>query len=461
MSEITQQDPKLLLSGRLAAWFKIISVVMISLVAFEVVAVSTAMPYVVEDLNGKQYYALVSGIPLAMQLLTTALAGPWCDAKGPKPPLYIGLGLFITGLLIATFSPSILFLVLGRGIQGLGGGLTIVPLYVMVGAHVKASKQPAFFAAFALAWVLPSLIGSLVAGFFVEHVHWRLVFGICPIFYAALLPLAASKFKDFPRIHEPRPFVISRALLIASAISGVCVAALQIISGTKPADFTPWLIAAALIISIVLFTAARTLFPEGTLVARRGVPATIALRGLLNGTTVATEIYLVLLLKEVHNWGATQAGFVMTAGSLTWALGSWIQGKLSMPRHRALLPIIGPSLQLIGMIITIFSLLPHTSGWIVMIGWLLAGFGTGMIYPATTVHALNLTPAERHGEVSSAISVADTLSASVLMAYLGIIYALAYGLGAGTFALVVGFSAALVSLALWVATRITTSTRAF
>ena len=448
-----QQNPELLLSGRLAAWFKVIAVAMITLVAFEVVAVSTAMPYVVEALHGEQYYALVSGIGLAMQLTTTALAGPWCDAKGPKAPLYIGLALFICGLLVATFAPSILVLVVGRAIQGIGGGLTLVPLYVMVGAHVKQSKQPAFFAAFALAWVLPSFIGPLVAGIFVEHLHWRLVFGICPLLYAVLLPVAYSRFKHFPQIHAPRPLEIRRALIVASLLAGALVASLQIISGTDPADFNGILIVTALLASALLFAVVRVLVPKGTLLAARGVPATIALRGLINGATIATEIYLVLLLKEVHGWEATQAGFVMTAGSATWALGSWVQGRISTPQFRAALAIVGPILQLIGTAATMLALLPGISGWVLLAGWLVAGFGTGALYPATSVHALAVTPPEHHGEVSSGLQVADTLGGALMMAYLGIIYAISFALGTAAFAATISFSCIVIALCIWIGTR--------
>lgn len=445
----------LLLSGYLAAWFKIIAVAMVSIVAFEAVAVSTAMPYVVEALHGEQYYALVSGIPLAAQLITTALAGPWCDAKGPKPPLYIGITAFIVGLLIATAAPTVTILTIGRGIQGLGGGLTLVPLYVMVGAYVREDKQPAFFAAFGMAWVVPSLVGPMIAGFFVEYLHWRFVFGICPLLYVVLAPIMIQKFKQFPQIHEPLPIKLPRTLILAALISGLLVASLQMISGTKPGDFSPLLMVVTLLISVALITTSRQLFPAGTYLARRGVPATVALRGLINAATVACEIYLVLMLKEVHGWGATQAGFVMTTGSITWALGSWVQGRLHDPQKRALLPYFGPALQLIGTLMTMTALLPHSTGWLVLLGWVVAGFGTGALYPATTVHALALTPPAQHGEVSSALTVADTLGAAALMAYGGIVYAIALGMGSAiaAFTAVLGMYAGFVAISMWVGTR--------
>ena len=125
-------------------WLKIISVSVITLVAFETIAVSTALPFVVEELHGLHLYALASGIAMATQLITTVLAGPWCDARGPKPIFYGGTTLFVFGLAIETFAPTIHILVFGRAIQGFGGGLILVPLYVMIAKFVEARQQPAF-----------------------------------------------------------------------------------------------------------------------------------------------------------------------------------------------------------------------------------------------------------------------------------------------------------------------------
>lgn len=445
---------QVLVSGQLAFWLKAMALTIITLVAFEVVAVTTAMPYVVEALHGEQYYAFVSGVPLATQLITTALAGEWCDSKDPRSPLYIGAAGFMLGLVLATFSPNIFVLIAARAIQGLGAGLLIVPFYVMVGAYIKPSKQPAFFAAFSLAWVLPSLIGPVVAGFFVEYLHWRLVFGVCPILCIIAAPMFLKQLRAFPPIHENRPFRLGAKIISAAIVSGILLALLQSISGVKPEDFNLPFILAALGVSALLVLVARPLFPRGTFLAWRGVPSIVVIRGIVNGTVLSIELYLVLLLKELHDWGPTQAGFVITAGSVTWAVGSWVQGKIDDDKQRALLPIIGPAVEFAGVLIALAALIPGVSGWLVLIGWLLSGFGAGILYPAMTVYALALTDKSRHGEVSSALALADTMGAAVLVAYAGILYALFFGLGAGAFAIAIGSQCVLILLCLWLGRRI-------
>ena len=88
---------------RLLKW---LAVGLISLVGFEALAVATAMPTVVRSLEGENLYALAMGIPMATQLIATALAGPWSDNRSPQSCLYTGVFLFVVGLTICTFSPS-------------------------------------------------------------------------------------------------------------------------------------------------------------------------------------------------------------------------------------------------------------------------------------------------------------------------------------------------------------------
>ena len=76
----------------------VISVSVITAVAFEAVAVGTAMPTVASRLHGLNLYAVAMGIPLAAQLVTTAFAGLWCDAKSPQSCLHLGIGVLSAGL---------------------------------------------------------------------------------------------------------------------------------------------------------------------------------------------------------------------------------------------------------------------------------------------------------------------------------------------------------------------------
>ncbi|MFC5370070.1 MFS transporter [Arcanobacterium bovis] len=443
------------LGENLELWLRIIAVSLISLVAFEVIAVATAMPYVVADLGGIRYYALASGIALAAQVVTTAIAGVWCDAQGPKKVLYTGIILFVAGLVITTFATNTAILVVGRAIQGLGSGLLIVPLYVMVSGYIPKQKQPAVFASFAAAWILPSLIGPVIAGIFVDYLHWRWVFGITPVLIVIAAPFGYSKIKQFPPLAEPVKVGSLHRLLFFALAAGISVACLQILSGTQRGHFTPITYILIALSSVACFAFMRPLLPAGTLSGKRGLPASIFFRGLINGTYITVELFLPLLLKEVHSFSPTSAGFVMTVGSITWAAGSWWQGRVTNARIRAKFPLIGTLMQLGGMLLTVLGAFPSLPGETVFIGWLIASTGLGISYPAMTVHALALTERKLHGKTSSALQISDTLGSAMLIAYAGILFSVTRSFEHHAFTWVIGFSCAVLIVALVLVRRIT------
>ncbi|MDV6238279.1 MFS transporter [Trueperella bernardiae] len=449
-----QARKKQRISRSLEQWLVILAVSLISLVAFEALAVATAMPYVVDILDGRNLYALASGVTLATQLITTAFAGPWCDAKGPKVSLYTGLALFTGGLIVATLAPSVEIIVLGRAIQGLGGGLIVVPLYVFVGNYVEPARQPRIFSSFAAAWVLPSLVGPLVAGFFVEHLNWRLVFGIVPVLLILSAPVILKQFGRFPDLHEHQPVSGYKRTVAFSSTAGVVILGIQLLSGLSAEEFDAKAIALVIGLSALVLFLARPLLPRATFRARRGLPATVLLRLAINGTYIAVEVFLPLMLKEVHGWSATQAGMIMTFGSVTWAIGSWVSGRVTDERYRAAAPVVGTLVQAFGTAATITAASASVPGATALIGWLVAGFGIGLVYPALTVHALALTPPERHGRTSASLSIADTLGSALFVAWCGIIYVLTLPQGHAAFVWVIGTMTAILAVGVWVGSRV-------
>lgn len=139
-------------------------------------AVTTIMPVVSEDLNGASLYALAFAGPLATGVIGMVIAGNWSDRGGPVAPLYTSSVLFAIGLVIAGTAQTMVVLVVGRLVQGLGTGAVIVALYVVVARVFPPRLHPSIFAGFAAAWVIPSLVGPFAAGAITELFTWHWVF---------------------------------------------------------------------------------------------------------------------------------------------------------------------------------------------------------------------------------------------------------------------------------------------
>ena len=149
-------------------------VALVSLSAFEALAIAAAMPTVATALNGLPLYAFAFGSTLATSVVGMTVAGRWCDRRGPAGALWGGLACFVVGLLLAGLAIGMPMLIAGRLVQGLGAGALSVSLYVLVGRQYPQALRPKIFAAFSAGWVVPSLIGPALSGLVVEHLGWRL-----------------------------------------------------------------------------------------------------------------------------------------------------------------------------------------------------------------------------------------------------------------------------------------------
>lgn len=305
--------------------------------AFEQLALTTVMPAIAADLDGSAWYAMAFTVTMGSGIATLAFAGALADRRGPGLPLGLGVGLQAAGLVGAALSPTILAFLLARVLQGVGAGLAVVSLYVVANRAFPATLHTKIFAAFATAWLLPSMVGPLVAGM-IEHAWgWRWVFG------AALVLLAVATVALRPVL---LPSTVARQPSPATGLGDL--------EAPPGADVPPWprraitcsVVVALLVIGVnavaempgawrllgvlglvAVLVALRPLVPVGTLRARAGLPAPIAMRGLAFATFAGAEIYVPRLLVEERQLSPTQAGLALTLAGVAWCLASGAQGR--------------------------------------------------------------------------------------------------------------------------------------
>ena len=135
-------------------------VALITVIAFEGMAVSTAMPEAARELDAVRSYGLAFSVMLTAQLLGIVLAGVWSDRSGPLVGAVTGQVLLAGGAATCGFATNLPVFLAGRAMTGLGGGLLVVMLYVIAGRVYPEAIRPRLFTYVSAAWVLPSLLGA-------------------------------------------------------------------------------------------------------------------------------------------------------------------------------------------------------------------------------------------------------------------------------------------------------------
>ncbi|WP_136056369.1 MFS transporter [Microbacterium sp. K24] len=424
-------------------WVTLGAVALIFLAAIEALAVTTVMPIVSEALDGQSLYAVAFAGTLATSVIGMVAAGAWSDARGPRGALYVAVTLFVAGLLISGLALTMHQFLIGRLVQGLGTGGQTVALYVVVARLYPPHLHGRIFAAFAAAWVVPSMVGPFLAGAVAEYLDWRWAFLGVAVLTAAAFLMIAVRLRGVDLGHgEPQD---GRAL-IRRLLLAVVVAVLAVVIGFS-ADMAPaigWPIALGAV--IVIAFAVLPLVPRRTLRAGAGLPSVVLMRGIAAGAFFAAEAYIPYLLMERFGFTATWAGVALMLAAFAWAGASALQGKYgeSLGNHR--ITLISLSLLLVAMLSVLVAAVFGVSPVIVIVGWAFAGGGMGLLYPRLTVLTLAYSDDTNQGFNSSALSISDATGSAVAIALAGLGVANLGG-GAGAFAVVFAFGIALVLLA--------------
>ena len=393
-------------------------VALIGIAAFESLAITTVMPVIAGELDGEALYSVAFAAPLASGVVGMVVAGNWADRSGPRVVVTASMLLFAVGLGIVGTAPDMTVLLLGRLVQGLGSGAVIVGLYVMVSRLYPPALHPSIFAGFAAAWVVPGLVGPVVAGTVAEAASWHWVFlgalVVAVPAFAMILPSLRRIPPTLPREGGRRvPWSLGR--IAWSVAAAAAVMALNLLSELPLAAAAAVLAAAV----VVLVVALRPLLPRGALVAAAGVPALVLLRGLVGAAFLGSDVYLPYMLSAQYGFAPAASGITLTLGAVAWAGASWAQGRLGDRVAQRTGIRVGIVLVLAGVLSAGGSALWHLHPAVVIAGWALAGAGMGFMYPRFSVLVLRWSGDDEKGFNSSALTIADSSGSAIALAVTG------------------------------------------
>ncbi|WP_201761721.1 MULTISPECIES: MFS transporter [unclassified Nonomuraea] len=418
-------------------------VALITLTAFEAMAVATAMPVVARDLGGMHLYNLAFSATLGASVIATVLGGRWSDVRGPLVPIAAGVTAFVAGLLLSGLASTMEVFVAGRFVQGLGAGLIQVALYVLIARVYPAAMHPKVFALFSAAWVVPSMVGPAIAGLVVENVDWRWIFLGVPLIVipAALLLWRGTVGREVRSgAAEPAPGLGRK--LVWAVLTAVSAALIQYGSALELAGL-PLLLAGIVLLAVAL---PRLLLP-GSLKLARGLPTAPVLRGLAFGALTAAEVFVPLMLISERDLTPTGAGIVLTIGALGWSTGSWIKGRGMIGDMTAIRG--GAAMIALGISLVTLVLIDSVPIAVAYVAMAVAGLGIGALHPTVSVLVLEMSRKGEEGQNSAAVGVGESVFTVVAVAVSGALFTAT----AGNYLTGLAFTVALALLAFLLAPR--------
>jgi MFS family permease len=388
-------------------------------VAFELYAISTAMPVIDADLHFGPLYAWPGTMFLIGQVFATVVAGRLCDTVGAFRPLAGGMVLFIGGLVLAGASNITWTLLAARFIQGLGGGCLNLALMVVVAEVFTGRQRSTLMAIFSACYLAPAFLGPVAAAWIAKTFSWHWVFWSLIPLLLLTCAMGGRPLWRFYRDRVPKPADEHSVPIYAAGLAAAGVVLLQLCSQSfeDVENIRRQVVINAIIYGLVgLAVLAYTLpkiMPPGIFKLRKGLPAVMGVRATLAGAFFAAEFFLPKMMTEVRGISLELAGLSLALGAGGWFLGSFLQSQSWLKIRRDQIIQLGSGLSTVGLVLVgWFAYWSQASYVIVAAGLLLAGLGMGLAITSTSLAVMNLSPAELYGRNTSSLQVSDSLGSA-------------------------------------------------
>ncbi len=188
--------------------------------ALEQTIVAPALPAIGRSLGDIDDLSWIVTAYLLAATATTPLFGKLSDIYGRRAILLLAVSIFIAGSVACALAPTIWFLVLARGLQGIGGGGILPIAQTIIADMLTPRERPLVQGRTSIMFMSASILGPVLGGFLTDHMHWSLIFWInLPLGILALVTTDRA-LRRLPRHDRPHKLdVIGGAFMVGAALA--------------------------------------------------------------------------------------------------------------------------------------------------------------------------------------------------------------------------------------------------
>lgn len=387
---------------------------------------ATALPTIVGELDGVDQMLWVTTAYILAATITMPIYGKLGDLYGRKGLLLTAIGLFMIGSVVGGVAEGMPELLVGRVIQGLGGGGLMILSQAIIADVVPARERGRYMGVMGGVFAFATLAGPLLGGWFTESIGWRWVMW----FNLPLGAIAIAAVMIFLRIPK-RPRVRRRVDVGGMMLLATATTALVLVTsfgGHTYAWDSPQIIG-LMVLTVIAGTAfvfverkaQEPLIPLRLFRRRNFVLTTAA--GLMVGIAMFGAIgYMPTYLQMVAGLNATVAGLMMGPMMGAMLLTSIVSGQLiSRTGRYKMYPIAGTVFMGVGMFL-LSTLSAGQSVWVVVSYLAVLGFGLGLAMQNLVLVVQNTFPISMVGTATAANNFFRQVGASVGTAVVGALF---------------------------------------
>jgi MFS family permease len=395
------------------------------LAALDQVMVATALPTIAASLGDVENMSWVVTANLLCATAVTPLYGKLSDIHGRRSMMLIAIGVYAAGSLACALAPTMLTLILGRALQGLGGGGLMPLVQTIIGDVASPRDRPRYQSYTSSTFIVSMVGGPLMGGFIAEHLHWSWIFWtnlpLCALAYL----FTHNVLQRLPRHDHPHKLDVLGAVLMVGAAIALMLAltwggrrygwASPQILVLFAASATLWIVFAWRVITaeepfIPLSVLRDGAVRVGTAVAFLAVGAVIAL-------TIFLPLYAQLALGLSVSESASSIIALQGAATLTSVVGGRLLVRFT---HYKWVPLCGVLLSIAALVP--LALAPTGFSPAAALGLIaLVGLGLGPTFPFTVVVVQNAVALHQLGIATGTMNFFRALGTTFIVAGFGAI----------------------------------------
>lgn len=365
--------------------------------------VATLMPSAVTDIGGVRYIAWTIVLYQVGSIIAGAAGGLAARRLGLRTAMTGAAAIYAIGCVLSALTPDMLWMLIGRTLQGLGGGALVALAIVGVSQLFPERLWTRMIAVISGVWGASALCGPLVGGVFASIGLWRGGFWAFAL-QAVVLGLAVTWLLRRSQPHKAADEIagvpFGRLAVLATAILSVAVAGIGL---SLPLAATAVVVGLALLALFLRLDRAadNRLLPRAVLEPGTTVGAGLLMVFMLAAGTIAMTAYGALLMSVLHDADPLTAGYMIAVGSVSWTIAA-IVGSGARPGLEPALIRLGAGLIAVG--VAGQAICMPQGVLMLIVPWQVAsGAGFGLAWAFVTRRVVAGAPAEEREIASSAM----------------------------------------------------------
>lgn len=372
------------------------------------------LPTAISEIGGERLYAWSATVFTIASVISSMLVSRLVAGRGPAMAYLIALAPFLLGTVVAALSPTMEVMLIGRAIQGIGGGLLAGLGYAVIQTAYPERLWARATALVSAMWGVGTVAGPAIGGAFAQFGAWRLAFWLLTVLgvvIAVVVPRALPRSAQVA-VNERIPVVS----LTVFALAAVLISVAGVL--TDIAMITVTIVAALVVIAWFIRRERRSavrVLPASTYSARSPLKWMYLSIGILAMGTVS-EAFAPLFGQRLAGLQPLVAGFLGAAVSVGWSVTMLFSAGATRPKTLRRMRIAGPAILAVGLTVTgLFQVDGAGPGqvaiWFVALA--VAGAGVGIAFPHQLVAVMGSTtdPVEA-GKASAGINTVELIGLS-------------------------------------------------